>query len=77
MSGRRYTILLTQDAEDGGYTVRVPALPGCNTQGDTIEEAISNAREAIAAYLADMEAAGEPIPEELAPTQAIVVEVAA
>ncbi len=77
MNGRRYTILLTQDPEDGGYTVRVPALPGCNTQGDTIEEAISNAREAIAVYLADIEASGEPIPEEAAPTQAIVIEVAA
>lgn len=77
MSGRRYTILLTQDPEDGGYTVRVPALPGCNTQGDTIEEAIGNAREAISVYLSDIEASGESIPEEVAPTQAIVVEVAA
>ncbi len=74
---KRYTILLTPDPEDGGYTVRVPALPGCNTQGDSLEEAISNAREAIAAYIADLEASGEPIPEEQAPTQAIVIEVAA
>ncbi len=62
MNARRCTILLTQDPEDGGYTVRVPALPGCNTQGDTIEEAIGNAREAISVYLADLEASGEPIP---------------
>lgn len=77
MNARRYTILLTQDPADGGYTVQVPALPGCNTQGDTIEEAISNAREAIAVYLADLEASGEPIPNETVPTQAIVIEVAA
>ena len=74
---RRYTILLTPDPANGGYTVRVPALPGCNTQGDTQEEAIANAREALAAYIADLEASGEPVPEEQAPTQAIVVEVAA
>jgi len=74
---KRYTILLTPDLEDGGYTVRVPALPGCNTQGDTQEEAIANAREAIAAYIADLEANGEPVPEEQAPTRAIVIEVAA
>lgn len=74
---KRYTILLTPDLEDGGYTVRVPALPGCNTQGDTREEAIANAREAITAYIADLEASGEPVPEEQAPTQAIVIEVAA
>ncbi len=74
---RRYTILLTPDPEDGGYTVRVPALPGCNTQGDTLEEAIANAREAISAYIADLVESGETVPEETAPTQAIVVDVAA
>ena len=74
---RRYTILLTPDPEDGGYTVRVPALPGCNTQGDTIEEATANAREAISVYIADLVESGEAIPEDTAPTQAIVVDVAA
>ena len=74
---RRYTILLTQDPEDGGYTVKVPALPGCNTQGDTLEEAIANAREAISVYVEDLVASGEPVPEEPTPVQALVVEVAA
>ena len=44
---RRYTVILTPDTQVGGYTVRVPALPGCNTQGNTIEEALANARETI------------------------------
>lgn len=74
---RQYTILLKPDLEEGGYTVRVPALPGCNTQGDTLEEAIANAREAISVYLADLVASGEPIPEEEAPIQAITVQVEA
>lgn len=33
--------------EDGGFSVSVPALPGCFTQGDTLDEAISMAKEAI------------------------------
>lgn len=64
---RRYTILLTPDPENGGYTVRVPVLPVCNTEGDTREEAIANAREAIAAYIADLEAGGEPVPRKASP----------
>jgi predicted RNase H-like HicB family nuclease len=37
--------------EDGGYTVTVPALPGCITEGATWDEAVANAQEAIAGYL--------------------------
>lgn len=73
---KRYSVLLSPDP-DGGYTVRVPALLGCNTQGDTIEEAIANAREAIEGYLATLRELGMPIPEELGPVQAIVIDVAA
>lgn len=61
-----YTVILTPDVEMGGYSVRVPALPGCNTQGDTFEDALANAREAISAYLADLAASGEPVPTETA-----------
>ncbi len=48
---KRYTIILEPDVEEGGYTVTVPALPGCITQGDTIEECIQRAQEAIAGYI--------------------------
>ncbi len=44
-------VVLEPDIEDGGFVVHVPALPGCVTQGDTREEALKNAREAIDAYL--------------------------
>lgn len=47
----RYTVLLTPDFEGGGYTVTVPALPGCVTDGQTVEEAMERAREAIGLYL--------------------------
>ena len=70
----RYTILVTP--EDGAYIVDVPALPGCHTVGDTLEEAIVNSREAIELYLEVLREKGEPIPEDTEP-QAIRVEVAA
>lgn len=60
-----YTVLLEPD-EDGGYTVTVPALPGVATEGDTLQEALAMARDAIALYLEDLAADGEPIPIERA-----------
>ncbi|RMD52567.1 MAG: hypothetical protein D6828_05485, partial [Nitrospirae bacterium] len=45
-----YRILLRKEPE-GGYTVIVPSLPGCVTYGDTIEEAIEMAKEAIELYI--------------------------
>jgi predicted RNase H-like HicB family nuclease len=48
--GRKYLVVLIEDPE-GGYSVEVPELPGCFTEGDTREEAIANAREAIDCYL--------------------------
>jgi antitoxin HicB len=73
---KTYTVILTPDQEEGGYTVRVPALPGCNTQGETLEEALANAREAIELYLEDLRASGEPIPEDTG-EQAVRVDVEA
>lgn len=48
-------LVMLQLAEEGGYNVEVPALDGCFTQGDTEEEALSNAREAIVCYLEGLE----------------------
>lgn len=61
---RRYTVILTPEVEEGGWSVTVPALPGCVTQGETREEALENAREAIAGYLEELVLNGEKIPIE-------------
>jgi antitoxin HicB len=74
---RQYTVILNPEPEDGGYTVRVPALPGCNTQGDTREEALANAQEAIEGYLESLKELGRPIPEEQERPEAVVIDVAA
>ncbi len=52
MRSLNYRIHLRREPE-GGYTVTVPTLPGCLTFGETIEEAITMAREAIELYLED------------------------
>jgi len=43
--------IILEPSEEGGYTVFVPALPGCISEGDTKEEALKNIREAIELYL--------------------------
>jgi predicted RNase H-like HicB family nuclease len=53
-----------EEVPEGGFVALVPALPGCHTQGETLEEAQHNATEAIAVYLASLTAHGESIPEE-------------
>jgi antitoxin HicB len=40
-------VLIKPDLEDGGYNVSCPGLPGCHSQGETIEEAVINIQEAI------------------------------
>ena len=74
---RRYTIVLIPEAEEGGYSVLVPALPGCVTQGETVEECIAMAQEAIAGWIEVAKKHGEPIPEEQEGSRTIVVDVAA
>jgi len=64
---RRFTVILHPDLEVGGYTVTVPSLPGCFTEGDTVEEAIAMAREAIALHTEGIAAEGEPVPVDPLP----------
>jgi predicted RNase H-like HicB family nuclease len=47
--------ILLEPSEDGGFTASVPSLPGCVSEGDTREEALSNIREAIELYLGPVE----------------------
>jgi predicted RNase H-like HicB family nuclease len=50
MTRRRFKIILEPENE-GGFSVTVPALPGCATQGETLEECFKNATEAIKLYI--------------------------
>ncbi|MEK7794294.1 MAG: type II toxin-antitoxin system HicB family antitoxin [Candidatus Hydrogenedentota bacterium] len=53
-----------EPAEEGGFVVSVPALPGCFTQGETYDDAVAMAQDAIECYLGAIVKLGEPIPEE-------------
>jgi predicted RNase H-like HicB family nuclease len=53
-----------RDEPEGGYTVTVPALPGCLTYGETFEEAMTMLSDAIAGWLAVAKEEGFPIPEQ-------------
>ena len=58
---RVYEVVLMTE-EEGGFSVTVPALPGCTSQGETREEALSMIREAIEVYIESLVAHGDPIP---------------
>jgi predicted RNase H-like HicB family nuclease len=57
-----YKIHLHKETE-GGFTVSVPALPGCITYGENVDEAIVMAREAIELYIEELQERGETIPD--------------
>lgn len=46
----RFKVIL-EVSDEGGYTVYVPSLPGCISEGETVEESLENIREAILLYL--------------------------
>lgn len=70
-----YTIVLHPWEGEEGYTVTVPALPGCITQGSTKEEALANAKEAILCHIEGLKKAGEPIPAEERPPELVKLAV--
>ena len=59
----KFTVILEPE-EDGGYSVHCPALPGCSSQGDSMEEALDNIKEAIIGVLKVRHKERLPIPRE-------------
>jgi predicted RNase H-like HicB family nuclease len=63
-----YTVLIHPgDPDEGGYWAEVPALSGCNAQGETYEDTLADVRQAIEGYLCMLTKLGEPIPDEKQP----------
>jgi predicted RNase H-like HicB family nuclease len=58
--------VVLEPSEEGGYTVHVPSLPGCISEGESVEEALSGIREAISLYL-------EPNEDELEVSESALV----
>ncbi|MCP4654447.1 MAG: type II toxin-antitoxin system HicB family antitoxin [bacterium] len=60
---QKYTVILEPE-EDGGYHVFCPVLPGCHSEGETVEEALDNVREAIEVHQESLLAHDQPVPTE-------------
>lgn len=60
-------VILIPDSESGGYIVEVPSLPGCYSQGETVDEALANIREAIDLHIESLLAHGEDVPADVEP----------
>ena len=58
--------VILEPSDEGGYTVYVPALPGCISEGDNIDEALENIQEAIELYL-------EPVEDDITSNKDIIV----
>ena len=63
MNDYHFTVIIERQPE-GEYLVSVPALPGCYTEGETLEEARTMATDAIRAYCKSLLKHGEPVPVE-------------
>jgi predicted RNase H-like HicB family nuclease len=59
----QFTVIV-HNAEEGGYWVEVPSLPGCFSQGETIDEALSNVREAIEVHIQGLKDDGRDVPKD-------------
>ena len=68
----KYRVLI-EPAEEGGFVVTVPALPGCVTQGETRDEAVAMAHDCIEGFLACLVESGEPVPVEPESPDAVAV----
>jgi len=77
MDRYRFTVEIYPDKEEGGYTAVVPSLPGCVTQGQTVDETIERAREAIVGYVECLKEDGKQIPVEEEPEGRFKIEIAA
>ncbi|TAK28642.1 MAG: type II toxin-antitoxin system HicB family antitoxin [Chloroflexota bacterium] len=64
MERHHYFTVILEREESGGYHAYCPSLKGCHTQGDTLDEALTNIREAMQAYVESLKKHGEPVPVE-------------
>ena len=71
----RYTVLLERGETEDVWVATVPALPGCVTQGATVDDTLARAREAVEGHVEALIDLGEPVPIEAAPPIVATVDV--
>jgi predicted RNase H-like HicB family nuclease len=62
-----FEVVMEKEADDEGYSARNPSLPGCFSNGRSIEEAKRNMREAVTQHVTALLAPGEPVPQNERP----------
>jgi antitoxin HicB len=60
----KFKVIFEWNDDGGGYTATVPGLPGCISEGDTLEEAVTNTEEAIIGYIEALKIQGRPLPDK-------------
>ena len=66
----RFAVRPLSEDDGGGYLIEFPDLPGCMSDGETVEEAIVNGVDAMEGWIVAMRAEGHPIPEPMRPAHA-------
>ena len=73
MTDTEYTVVIEPNDDEPGYTATVPALPGCLSTGDTVDEAIANVRDAIELWIDMARRNGEKIPGDYTVISKVVI----
>ena len=73
MSQVEYTVILEPNQDETGYTATVPALRGCISLGDTLDEALENAKDAIELWIRMARNKGEPVPQDFTVVSKVTV----
>jgi predicted RNase H-like HicB family nuclease len=73
MTEYQSTIVVHVDEDDGGFWTEVPALPGCGSQGETVEEAVEMTKDAIQGFIESMRKHGETPPADTIGTFTVTV----
>ncbi len=72
---KRKIAMVVHEAEEGGYWASFPELPGCFTQGATLEQLRERAAEAVAGHLEALREAGKPLPDPVLAVEAVEAEL--
>jgi len=75
MSEVQYTVILEPNEDEPGYTATVPALPGCLSVGETVEEALENVKDAIRLWIEMARKKGEPVPQDFTVVSKVTIGV--
>ncbi len=73
MGKLEYTVIFEPNGDEPGYTASVPALPGCVSVGETLEEALENVKDAIALWIRMAREKGEDVPRDFTIVSKVVV----